>query len=249
VAREAAFHDALFDSCDPADARPGAPDPFEQAILDAIGRTDGRTVLDYGCGDGTLGLHLAGTGAASVTGIDISPAAIGFAQARARLFCPDANVEFMTADVHSTGLPAGSFDVVAGKFVLHHLDFAVAVEEVYRLLAPGGRAVFVETSGLNPVLGAARRHIVHRGRFGTVKLGTADEHPLTRADLRLLRDRFPAAAVDYPNFWLWRVFDRNVLQWRYQLWTRRFRAWDLFVESRVPVLGPLSYYLRIVIDK
>ena len=56
----------------------------------------------------------------------------------------------------------------------------------------GGHAAFVETMGTNPVLRFARSHLA--GKPGISRYGTADEHPLTKADLAGLRDAFGAPA-------------------------------------------------------
>jgi SAM-dependent methyltransferase len=245
LAREAEFHDALVAGVDPATRPPREPDWWEHAILSCVGPVEGLRILDYGCGDGELSLHLARGAPREIVGIDISPATIELARGRAARFLPGAPVSFTVGDAQSTGLPDHSFDLVVGKFVLHHLELDAALTELRRLLAPGGRAVFVETSGLNPLLRLGRAHIVHKDRLGAVKCGTADEHPLSRADLRVVRRHFPSAQVDYPNFWFWRLLDRNFLRWRWKSWTRRLHAWDEFVERRLPLLGPASFYLRI----
>jgi SAM-dependent methyltransferase len=42
------------------------------------------------------------------------------------------------------------FDVVFGSSVLHHLEFNRAINEILRVLKPGGRMVFAEPNMLNP---------------------------------------------------------------------------------------------------
>ena len=249
ISREAAFHDALAEGWDVEAAEPRPPDQLEAAILAATGPINGRHVLDYGCGDGILSIHFADRGAASVTGIDISTRSVQFAGQRARRFRPGAPIEFVATNAETTGLPDAAFDIVAGKLVLHHLDLGAAVDEVYRLLRPGGRGVFIETSGLNPLLMIARKQIVHRGWFGAVRVGTEDEHPLTRSDLRILRSRFRATNVDFPVFWLFRPFAYQVLAPRYPGLGHRVVALDERVEQNLRMLKPLSYYMRIVVTK
>jgi SAM-dependent methyltransferase len=249
LAREAAHHDQLVAGSDPLAAPPGDPDWFEAALLGAAGPVTGLSVLDYGCGEGGLSLLLAQAGAARVTGVDISPATLAFAARRAQAFTPGADIDFVVADAGATGLAAESFDLVVGKFILHHLDVVPALREVRRLLKPGGRAVFIETSALNPILRLARRYIVHANRMGTAKFGTSDEHPLGLRDLRAVRQVFPGAVIDFPTFWFWRVYARNVKDWRSDAWNRRAHAWDGFVERRLRPLRPLSYYVRISVGR
>jgi len=249
VNREAAFHDALVEGADPSKAAPQPPDPWERAILDLAEPIAGQRVLDLGCGTGSLTIHMADAGAASVTGIDVSPVSVSFAEQRAAHFRPAAAIEFRCGSAESTGLPDGEFDLIVGKFVLHHLDFPRGVDELHRLLRPGGRGVFMETSGLNPLLIAGRTHIVHRGRFGALKLGTDDEHPVTRRDLRMLRRRFPGALVDFPIFWMFRPFARQLLASRYPVLGHRIAGLDELFDRHLRSLRWLSYHMRISIQK
>src|SRR5579859_1542817 len=84
----------------------------------------------------------------------------------------------------------GCFDRVWGNAVLHHLDMKRAAREVYRVLRPGGLAVFCEPWGENPMLNWARRRLPYPG-----KERTRDERPLRAADLEILRSVFPAMEV------------------------------------------------------
>lgn len=249
LAREAAFHDAVVEGRDPTAIVPETPNSWERAILEAAGPLGGLRVLDYGCGAGELSLHLLDAGAASVTGLDVSPGSVAFARARAAHFRPGAPIDFVTAPAEASGLPSEGFDVVAGRFVLHHLDLPAAVAELDRLLAPGGRGVFVETSALNPVTILLRSQIVHRGRFGAVRVGTEDERPLGRRELRLLRARFARVQVDYPIFWLFRPFARQVLARRAPQLGHRIAGWDEWIAQRTERVAPLSYHMRIVVQK
>ena len=249
LAREAAFHDAVVAGQDPRAAVPEPPDSWERAILEAAGPLAGRRALDYGCGLGALSLHLADAGAAQVTGVDVSPGSVAFARARAAHFRPEASIEFVTAPAEATELPGGSFDLIAGRFILHHLDVHAAVVELDRLLAPGGRGVFIETSALNPVTVLLRNQIVHRGRFGAVRVGTEDERPLGRRELRALRERFGTVRRDYPIFWLFRPFARQVLAGRHPELGHRIAGLDPLVEEHAGWLAPLSYHMRIAIER
>jgi len=99
----------------------------------------GKKVLEIGCGLGTDGAQFALAGA-DYTGIDLTDAAIDLARRRFDLFnLPGA---FRTADAENLDFPDESFDVVYSHGVLHHTpDTVRAVQEVHRVLRPGGRAV------------------------------------------------------------------------------------------------------------
>ena len=104
----------------------------------------GKSVLDIGCGTGIFSRYFAGTGA-TVTSMDISPELIE--QAKKETALP---ITYLIGDAERLPFPDGSFDVVAGSSILHHLDPVVALKEVFRVLRPGGRCVFAEPNMMNP---------------------------------------------------------------------------------------------------
>src|SRR5262249_22074340 len=116
--------------------------PLEYAYH-LLGDARGKQVLDYGCGDGIHALTLARRGA-RVKSLDISPELIAIARRRLHINGIDASVEFIVGSAHEIPLPDESVDVVFGIAILHHLDLALSAREVYRVLKPGGRAIFQE---------------------------------------------------------------------------------------------------------
>jgi SAM-dependent methyltransferase len=143
----------------------------------------GKRVLLYGCGTGCDASRMVEAGAASVVGIDISEAEIARAQEWAHAAGYDHTVDFRTADAHDTGFADDSFDLIVGIAILHHLDLGRALSEIRRILAPGGRGVFLEPLACNPLLRLGRRL--------TPSARTADEHPLTASDWQMCADSFP----------------------------------------------------------
>ena len=144
----------------------------------------GVTVLDYGCGNGEFSMVLARRGA-HVLGIDISPKLIEQARAcAAKLGCDGSAPEFVVGDAHHTPFADAMFDYVVGNGALHHLDLEKAFAEIARVLKPGGKAVFLEPMYHHPLLWMLRRL--------TPKTHTADERPLSLADIERARKWFPA---------------------------------------------------------
>ena len=134
-----------------ADAEPGSRLFYERveehryrtewhipAAADFAGARDSR-VLEIGCGLGTDGAQFARAGA-SYTGVDLTEAAVSLARRRFEL--EGLPGEFHVADAEALPFANESFDLVYSHGVLHHTpDTARAVEEVRRVLRPGGRAV------------------------------------------------------------------------------------------------------------
>lgn len=97
------------------------------------------TILDIGCGPGTITADLAQlVPDGRVTGIDQVAGVLD--QARTTAAERDvANVEFAVADVHALDYPDNSFDVVHAHQVLQHVGDPVrALREMYRVTKPGG---------------------------------------------------------------------------------------------------------------
>lgn len=134
--------------------------PLEYAYH-LLGDARGKQVLDYGCGDGIHALTLARRGA-QVKSLDISPELIAIARHRLRLNGIDAGVEFIVGSAHEIPLPDESVDVVFGIAILHHLDLALSAREVYRVLKPGGRAIFQEPVRNSRLIKTIRRLIPYR---------------------------------------------------------------------------------------
>jgi SAM-dependent methyltransferase len=96
--------------------------------------TRGREVLDLACGSGYGSALIARYGARSVTGVDISPAAID--EARSRYDVP--NVRFVEGDALAARVD-GPFDVAVSFETIEHVDDpGRALDELARVLAPGG---------------------------------------------------------------------------------------------------------------
>ena len=99
----------------------------------------GQRVLDAMCGGGQMTGYLLG-GGARVTGLDISEEAIE----HFRKNCPQAQA--VLGSILDTGLEDDSYDCVTVVGGLHHVHPHVnaAIDEVYRILRPGGYFCFME---------------------------------------------------------------------------------------------------------
>jgi len=99
----------------------------------------GLKVLEIGCGLGTDGAQFAEAGA-DYTGVDLTEAAVDLARKRFELFALPG--KFQTADAENLDFANESFDLVYSHGVLHHTpETGKAIQEVHRVLRPGGRAV------------------------------------------------------------------------------------------------------------
>jgi len=105
--------------------------------LRELGDTRGRAVLDAGCGGGLVAKGLAEAGAV-VTGLDLSPACLHVA----RRAVPDRFLP-VAGRMERLPLASRSFDAVVAADVLEHIpDLPAAVEEIARVLRPGGSFLY-----------------------------------------------------------------------------------------------------------
>lgn len=99
----------------------------------------GKKVLEAMCGSGASTSHLKEQGA-MVTGLDISPKAMDIFRQK----FPDS--EGLCVSMLDSGLADDSFDAIVIEGGLHHLHphLNKGLDEIYRILKPGGWLFFME---------------------------------------------------------------------------------------------------------
>lgn len=123
---------------------------FRDRTLDLAHLKPGESVLDVGCGTGTLAIAAKRRVGAqgSVRGIDASPEMI----ARAKKKASNAGIDVLFQNGLAEGLPlpAGQLDAVLATMMLHHLPRKPRQQcalEIRRVLKPGGRVLAVDFAG------------------------------------------------------------------------------------------------------
>ncbi|MFT7473712.1 MAG: SAM-dependent methyltransferase [Verrucomicrobiales bacterium] len=175
--REKSFHDGRFEDDSAREATgvfyTAVPAATEQYIA-RVERAAHGDVLEFGCGAGALGVDLSI--ARSLTAIDISPVAIREAEKSAM----DRGIESQFYEMNAEALSFGAdtFDLVYGSGILHHLDLHAACSQLRSAVRPGGRAIFLEPLGHNP--------LINWYRDRTPEMRTEDEHPLRSRDLAMI---------------------------------------------------------------
>lgn len=110
--------------------------PALQASLYRYDAFAGRRVLDVGCGNGYV-LSQYARHHARATGVDLTARGIGLSRQRFRI--EGLAGEFAQSNAEALPFRTASFDLVVSVGVLHHTpDTTRAVDEIHRVLKPGG---------------------------------------------------------------------------------------------------------------
>lgn len=138
------------------------------AIERLVGRGQGLRLLDAGCGSGRWSVRLAEAGWL-VTGADISDTLLALA--------PRApNVTYVSGALQDLDLPSSNFDAVLSVTVLQHItddrDFEAAIENLTRMLRPGGLIAVLEYGPLR-VLGRMPAYMRARSRGEWIRAFTS----------------------------------------------------------------------------
>jgi SAM-dependent methyltransferase len=130
--QELALRDAGFDEIEET-IKNHIPNMAHNMVQDTVYNTAPRTppcVLDIGCATGALLVTLRDRGWAC-TGVEISPSAEYARRER--------NLDVRSLPLEENHFSDASFDLVLASHLIEHLNSPMKfVEEVYRILAPGG---------------------------------------------------------------------------------------------------------------
>jgi SAM-dependent methyltransferase len=123
--------------------------PLDRSVLDdAVGRRVGDgPMIDLGCGPGQVARYLADRGAHSI-GLDLSPEMLHQARRRAE------GQPFVCGDLRSLPFRSAGASGAVAFYSIQHLprrDLPVALDEIRRVLAPGGILVIATHLGQGEV--------------------------------------------------------------------------------------------------
>jgi SAM-dependent methyltransferase len=143
----------------------GREGAFREKVIDLARVKPGESILDVGCGTGTLAITakraVGPTG--KVFGIDASPEMLERAGTKARKAGVD--IVFKNESIDELSFPDAQFDVVLSTLMLHHLPRKLrehCSREMCRVLKPGGRVLVGDFGGLGQQKGRlARFHHRH----------------------------------------------------------------------------------------
>jgi 2-polyprenyl-3-methyl-5-hydroxy-6-metoxy-1,4-benzoquinol methylase len=133
-----------------------------QAFLTLLTRVEFASILDVGCGDGSISLPLL-TAQTRLTLLDLSDTMLSVARSQ---IPPQfaANVDVMNGDFLAAKLGTHTYDLILCIGVLAHVDSPSAIiEEIMRLLKPGGIVIIENTDSHHPISHFLRLYDTVRG--------------------------------------------------------------------------------------
>ena len=221
---------------------------FENIFYKAIGHawhdyydklsflSNNSDILDYGCGIGPTIEKVINYNPKKITGIDISDISIN--KAKEKFKNSNIKIELLVDNSEKTKFANNQFDLVYGLGILHHLEFSKCLDEILRVLKPGGSLIFVEPLGTNPIINLYRKL--------TPKSRSIDEHPFTGKDLELLKSKYKDVEIKYYGFLtlvffpfyfnpnksiIFKIF-KNIDQILFKIKFFRYFAWSVLISAK-----------------
>jgi SAM-dependent methyltransferase len=203
-----------------------------------------KNVLSIGGGIDKVGLYLAKKGNRIVL-VEISDGAIEKTSRLAKQLGIQDNLKIIQAQWEPLRLEA-MFDAVVTHDALHHLQPEQAIDNIYRVLKPGGLYL-----GMEPICLPESIRLIHK-KFPSsapFMFKTEDEIELKKEHLNYLKKKFHRL-----DFYFFDVFTRpsvfyclHELGWRRLLKT--LTRLDFLLTKFIPLLRPLSSYIIFKAEK
>ena len=171
-----------------------------------------RTVLDVGCGDGSLALFLD-DGTKRIVGIDSAHHCIE----KARSVENGGTVEFICCSFKDFTQNT-SFDAVVFVASIHHMDMTKALQKAKSLMAPGGKLLIVGLAKPSTIIDWALEvarvlpskilsAFHHMQASEELSLPTAYDYPTMKEIRRIVKIELPRAKIHYALYY------RYLLEW------------------------------------
>ena len=187
--REGSLHWGWFDESTGDDFLSACAN-LNSVMLEKAGIRPEAHVLDLGCGNGNTATWLCRSVGCRVTGIDLSGVRVNNAIESVAAQPADIQSRLKFEKASATDLPfgEGAFSHVWSQATIYHVhDKEKALQEAYRVLAPGGYLVFDDLTKPRPdISDDARRFVYDRLLFDTDYSFTGYQDALRRTGFRVL---------------------------------------------------------------
>ena len=207
-----------------------------------MGTLEGKKILELGTGTGGTATLLAKRGA-SVVGIDLLPFRLAEARARAAEHSVAEAVNFALMDAMHLAFPDNTFDFIISKSVLVFTDHKQIAKECYRVLKPGGKAIFMENMRHHPVVWLYRKMFLRYS--GKLRYFSVTDIETVGAEFEKLEHReFHLSAVSAV---FWQKCISIPLFYRWSL--RILKAMDISLLKCLPFLNRFCWVTAMIFHK
>ncbi|MFA6710353.1 MAG: ubiquinone/menaquinone biosynthesis methyltransferase [Candidatus Methanomethylophilaceae archaeon] len=120
---------------------------WHKFMFKKAGNISGFRILDVGCGTGEISFMASRAAGVDgkVTGIDITPGMLEMAKVKMKDMDLPNDIDFQVGDALMLPYDDDSFDLVTSGYMLRNVtDIQRAVNEMFRVLKPGHRAIVAE---------------------------------------------------------------------------------------------------------
>lgn len=168
----------------------GRDGAWKRALVAALPELEAPRCLDLACGTGDIAFLLARRyPGGDILGLDLAEPMLAIARRRNRF----PRVRFARGDLGATGLEDAGFDIVTGSYAIRNApELGAALDEIRRVLRPGGIAAFLDFSKPTSPF---RQRLQYRllknwcGLWGLLLHGNPEIHSYIAASLQAFPDR------------------------------------------------------------
>jgi demethylmenaquinone methyltransferase/2-methoxy-6-polyprenyl-1,4-benzoquinol methylase len=120
---------------------------WRNKVVDLVGNTHPKRVLDVATGTGDLAISLCKSGASEIIGLDISAGMLEIGKVKVKEKSLDSRIKMMIGDSENLPFDENSFDAITVAFgIRNFMNLDKGLSEIQRVLKPGGLFVILETS-------------------------------------------------------------------------------------------------------
>ena len=117
---------------------------WKRRLVDLASPRGGAQALDLATGTGDIAFALASRGA-RVVGLDITTRMIELAQSKVDRAAASIAPHFLVGDMLALPFPDASFDIITTGYGLRNVpNLALAIQEIHRVLKPGGQMLSLD---------------------------------------------------------------------------------------------------------
>lgn len=120
---------------------------WRNRVVEIVRQTKPKRILDIATGTGDLAISMANTSAEKIIGLDISPGMLEVGKEKIKAKNLSEKIDMVVGDSEAMPFEDNSFDAITVAFgVRNFMNLEKGLEEILRVLKPGGVFVILETS-------------------------------------------------------------------------------------------------------